>query len=56
MPFQRPFIDVFVIRSEVAGRMSVQEGAKYLERPMEGRGKLLSGTDDIGSMLSDDGF
>src|SRR5262249_1239416 len=24
--------------SEVAGRMSIQEGAKYLERPQEGRG------------------
>jgi len=29
--------------SEVAGRMSIQEGAKYLERPMEGRGILLGG-------------
>ena len=29
--------------SEVAGRMSVQEGAKYLERPMHGRGILLGG-------------
>jgi len=29
--------------SEVAGKMSVQEGAKYLERPMEGRGILLGG-------------
>lgn len=29
--------------SEVAGRMSIQEGAKYLERPQEGRGILLSG-------------
>jgi len=29
--------------SEVAGRMSVQEGAKYLERPMQGRGILLGG-------------
>lgn len=29
--------------SEVAGRMAVQEGAKYLERPMMGRGILLSG-------------
>jgi len=26
--------------SEVAGRMSIQEGAKYLERPQEGRGIL----------------
>ena len=29
--------------SEVAGRMSVQEGAKYLESPMGGRGVLLGG-------------
>ena len=29
--------------SEVAGKMSVQEGAKYLERPMMGRGILLGG-------------
>ena len=27
--------------SEVAGRMSIQEGAKYLERPQMGRGILL---------------
>jgi alanine dehydrogenase len=29
--------------SEVAGRMAVQEGAKFLEKPMEGRGILLAG-------------
>ncbi|KAA3607934.1 MAG: alanine dehydrogenase [Planctomycetota bacterium] len=29
--------------SEVAGRMAVQEGAKYLERPFGGRGVLLAG-------------
>ena len=29
--------------SEVAGRMSVQEGAKYLEKPQMGRGILLGG-------------
>ncbi|MDP6941708.1 MAG: alanine dehydrogenase [Planctomycetota bacterium] len=29
--------------SEVAGRMAVQEGAKYLEKPFGGRGVLLSG-------------
>ena len=33
--------------SEVAGRMSVQEGAKYLEKPMEGRGILLSGVPGV---------
>ena len=29
--------------SEVAGKMSIQEGAKYLERPMMGQGILLGG-------------
>lgn len=29
--------------SEVAGKMAVQEGAKFLERPMMGRGILLGG-------------
>jgi alanine dehydrogenase len=29
--------------SEVAGRMAIQEGAKYLEKPMGGRGILLGG-------------
>lgn len=29
--------------SEVAGKMSIQEGAKFLERPMMGRGILLGG-------------
>ncbi len=29
--------------SEVAGRMAIQEGAKYLEKPMGGRGVLLGG-------------
>lgn len=29
--------------SEIAGKMAVQEGAKYLERPMMGRGILLGG-------------
>ena len=33
--------------SEVAGRMSVQEGAKYLERPMGGRGVLLGGVPGV---------
>jgi len=33
--------------SEVAGRMAVQEGAKYLEKPMEGRGILLSGVPGV---------
>jgi alanine dehydrogenase len=33
--------------SEVAGRMSIQQGAKYLERPSEGRGILLSGVPGV---------
>ncbi len=33
--------------SEVAGRMAVQEGAKYLERPMEGQGILLGGVPGV---------
>lgn len=33
--------------SEVAGRMSVQEGAKYLERPQDGRGILLAGVPGV---------
>lgn len=33
--------------SEVAGRMSVQEGAKYLEAPFEGRGILLAGVPGV---------
>ncbi len=33
--------------SEVAGRMAVHEGAKYLERPMEGRGILLGGVPGV---------
>jgi len=33
--------------SEVAGRMAVHEGAKYLEKPMQGRGILLSGVPGV---------
>jgi len=33
--------------SEVAGKMAVQEGAKYLERPMQGRGILLGGVTGV---------
>jgi alanine dehydrogenase len=33
--------------SEVAGKMSIQEGAKYLERPMMGRGVLLGGVTGV---------
>lgn len=33
--------------SEVAGRMAIQEGAKFLEIPMEGRGILLAGVPGV---------
>ncbi len=33
--------------SEVAGKMSIHEGAKYLERPMMGRGILLGGVTGV---------
>lgn len=33
--------------SEVAGRMSIQEGAKYLEKPTMGRGILLGGVPGV---------
>lgn len=33
--------------SEIAGKMSVQEGAKYLEKPMSGRGILLGGVPGV---------
>jgi alanine dehydrogenase len=36
-------LPLLIPMSEVAGRMSVQQGAKYLEKPMGGRGILLGG-------------
>ena len=33
--------------SEIAGRMSVHEGAKHLEKPMQGRGLLLAGVPGV---------
>lgn len=40
-------LPLLVPMSEVAGRMSIQEGAKYLERPMKGRGILLGGVPGV---------
>lgn len=34
-------LPLLIPMSEVAGRMAVQEGAKYLEKPLKGRGILL---------------
>ncbi len=42
-PYGRPTLPLLTPMSEVAGKMSVQEGAKYLERPQGGRGILLGG-------------
>lgn len=42
-PQGRPTLPLLTPMSEVAGKMSVQEGAKYLERPQGGRGILLGG-------------
>lgn len=33
--------------SEVAGRMSIQQGARYLEKPVKGRGVLLGGVPGV---------
>ena len=33
--------------SEVAGRMSIQQGAKYLEKPQKGKGVLLGGVPGV---------
>ena len=40
-------LPLLVPMSEVAGRMSVQEGAKYLEKPVRGRGVLLGGVPGV---------
>ncbi|ANQ48857.1 alanine dehydrogenase [Flammeovirga sp. MY04] len=40
-------LPLLIPMSEVAGRMSIQEGAKYLEKPMEGMGILLGGVPGV---------
>lgn len=40
-------LPLLIPMSEVAGRMAVQQGAKYLERRMGGRGVLLSGVPGV---------
>ncbi|HEV3202963.1 MAG TPA: alanine dehydrogenase [Gemmataceae bacterium] len=44
---QRGNLPLLTPMSEVAGRMSIQEGAKFLERPFEGRGILLGGVPGV---------
>jgi alanine dehydrogenase len=36
-------LPLLIPMSEVAGRLAIQEGAKYLEKPFGGRGQLLGG-------------
>ncbi len=40
-------LPLLIPMSEVAGRMAVQEGAKYLEKPMGGKGVLLGGVPGV---------
>ena len=40
-------LPLLIPMSEVAGRMAVQEGAKYLESPQGGRGILLAGVPGV---------
>ncbi len=40
-------LPLLVPMSEVAGRMSVQEGARFLERPQGGKGMLLGGVPGV---------
>lgn len=40
-------LPLLIPMSEIAGRMAIQEGAKYLEKPMGGKGKLLGGVPGV---------
>jgi alanine dehydrogenase len=40
-------LPLLIPMSEVAGRMSIQEGAKYLEKPSQGKGILLGGVPGV---------
>ena len=40
-------LPLLVPMSEVAGRMSITQGAKFLEKPMKGRGVLLGGVPGV---------
>lgn len=40
-------LPLLIPMSEVAGRMAIQEGAKYLEKPIKGRGVLLGGVPGV---------
>jgi alanine dehydrogenase len=40
-------LPLLIPMSEVAGRMAVQQGAKYLEKPIQGKGVLLGGVPGV---------
>ncbi|WP_010522770.1 alanine dehydrogenase [Aquimarina agarivorans] len=40
-------LPLLVPMSEVAGRMSIQQGAKFLEKPLQGKGILLGGVPGV---------
>ncbi len=40
-------LPLLIPMSEVAGRMAIQQGAKYLEKPVRGRGVLLGGVPGV---------
>lgn len=40
-------LPLLIPMSEVAGRMAIQEGAKFLEKPLKGRGVLLGGVPGV---------
>lgn len=40
-------LPLLIPMSEVAGRMAIQEGAKYLEKPQQGKGILLGGVPGV---------
>lgn len=40
-------LPLLIPMSEVAGRMAIQQGAKYLEKPSKGRGVLLGGVPGV---------
>lgn len=40
-------LPLLIPMSEVAGRMAIQQGAKYLEKPLKGKGVLLGGVPGV---------
>ncbi|WP_431137712.1 NAD-binding protein, partial [Psychroserpens mesophilus] len=40
-------LPLLIPMSEVAGRMAIQQGAKFLEKPVKGKGVLLGGVPGV---------